>query len=96
MRTDALFLVFLFLTPLFAGCLATDEKVQSIQQQDPIVSEDMTEQEDMFVPAEKMEFELNFTFSGWVEVACDITNELFHQPIETSYYLIVKFLMFLF
>ena len=36
-------------------------------------------------------FEMNFTFSGWVEVACDITNELFHQPIETSYYLIVKF-----
>ncbi len=36
-------------------------------------------------------FELNFTFSGWVEVACDITNELFHQLIETSFYLIVKF-----
>ncbi|WP_298365696.1 DUF177 domain-containing protein [uncultured Lutibacter sp.] len=36
-------------------------------------------------------FELNFTFLGWVEVSCDLTNELFHQPIETSFYLIVKF-----
>jgi uncharacterized metal-binding protein YceD (DUF177 family) len=36
-------------------------------------------------------FELDFIFSGWVEVACDITNELFHQPIETSINLIVKF-----
>ncbi|SNR73610.1 YceD family protein [Lutibacter flavus] len=36
-------------------------------------------------------FELDFVFSGWVEVACDITNELFHQPIETSINLIVKF-----
>ncbi len=62
MRTDALFLVFLFLTPLFAGCLATDEKVQSIQQQDPIVSEDIIEQEDLVVPEERIEFEVNFTF----------------------------------
>ncbi|UMB60003.1 DUF177 domain-containing protein [Lutibacter sp. A80] len=36
-------------------------------------------------------FELEFTFSGSVEVACDITNELFQQPIETSIFLIVKF-----
>ncbi len=36
-------------------------------------------------------FELNFTFKGWVEVACDVTNELFQQPIETDIFLIVKF-----
>tara|TARA_R110001583_G_scaffold71272_1_gene201072 strand:- start:11744 stop:12316 length:573 start_codon:yes stop_codon:yes gene_type:complete len=36
-------------------------------------------------------FELEFTLSGWVEVACDVTNELFHQPIDTSNHLIVKF-----
>lgn len=36
-------------------------------------------------------FELEFTFSGSLEVACDITNELFQQPIETSFFLIVKF-----
>ena len=36
-------------------------------------------------------FELTFLFSGWVEVACDITNELFQQPVETSINLIVKF-----
>lgn len=36
-------------------------------------------------------FELEFTFSGSLEVACDITNELFQQPIETSIFLIVKF-----
>ncbi len=36
-------------------------------------------------------FELNFVFSGWIEVACDVTNELFQQPIETSFGLIVKF-----
>lgn len=36
-------------------------------------------------------FELDFVFSGWVEVACDLTTELFHQPIETSIRLIVKF-----
>ncbi|MBI9040090.1 DUF177 domain-containing protein [Lutibacter sp.] len=36
-------------------------------------------------------FELNFQFSGWVEVACDLTNELFHQPIETEIDLIVNF-----
>jgi uncharacterized metal-binding protein YceD (DUF177 family) len=36
-------------------------------------------------------FELDFVFSGWVEVACDLTTELFHQPIETKIHLIVKF-----
>jgi DUF177 domain-containing protein len=36
-------------------------------------------------------FELNFTFSGWVGITCDVTNELFQQPIETSINLIVKF-----
>ena len=36
-------------------------------------------------------FELNFAFLGWVEVTCDVTNELFKYPIETSIDLIVKF-----
>ncbi len=36
-------------------------------------------------------FELDFVFSGWVEVACDVTTELFHQPTETNIHLIVKF-----
>lgn len=36
-------------------------------------------------------FELDFAFSGWVEVACDVTTELFHQPIEAEIHLIVKF-----
>ncbi len=36
-------------------------------------------------------FELNFTFLGWVEVTCDVTNELFKYPIETSIDLVVKF-----
>ncbi len=36
-------------------------------------------------------FELIFTFLGWVEVTCDVTNELFKFPIETSINLIVKF-----
>lgn len=36
-------------------------------------------------------FELNFEFSGSLEVACDITNELFQQPIATNIFLIVKF-----
>jgi len=36
-------------------------------------------------------FELSFGIAGWVEVTCDVTNELFHQPIETSMNLIVKF-----
>lgn len=36
-------------------------------------------------------FEMNFIFSGWVEVSCDVTNELFQQPIETSIDVVVKF-----
>jgi len=36
-------------------------------------------------------FELDFVFSGWVEVACDISTELFHQPIEADIHLVVKF-----
>ena len=36
-------------------------------------------------------FELNFAFLGWVEVTCDMTNELFQFPIEASLDLIVKF-----
>ena len=36
-------------------------------------------------------FELSFTFSGWAEITCDVTNELFQYPIETSVDLIVKF-----
>lgn len=36
-------------------------------------------------------FELDFVFSGWVEVACDVTTELFHQPIEAKMHLVVKF-----
>jgi uncharacterized metal-binding protein YceD (DUF177 family) len=36
-------------------------------------------------------FELHFTFQGWVEVTCDVTNELFQQPIDTSIDVVVKF-----
>jgi len=36
-------------------------------------------------------FELNYEYSGWVEVTCDVTNELFHQPIDSKMDLIVKF-----
>ncbi|NLP57705.1 DUF177 domain-containing protein [Lutibacter sp. B1] len=36
-------------------------------------------------------FELNFDFNGWVEVACDLTNELYKQPIKSNIELIVKF-----
>ena len=36
-------------------------------------------------------FELSFQISGWVEVACDVTNELFHQQINAEMDLIVKF-----
>lgn len=36
-------------------------------------------------------FELNFAFLGWVEITCDVTNELFKHSIETSIDLIVKF-----
>ncbi|HKJ06905.1 MAG TPA: DUF177 domain-containing protein [Flavobacteriaceae bacterium] len=35
--------------------------------------------------------ELDFSINGWVEVACDLTNELFQQPIESVFSLIVKF-----
>lgn len=35
--------------------------------------------------------ELLFTVSGEVEVACDVTNELYFQPIENQLNLIVKF-----
>ena len=35
--------------------------------------------------------ELTFIIDGWVEVACDITNELFHQPIHDTINLVVKF-----
>ena len=34
---------------------------------------------------------MDFVFTGWIEVACDLTTELFHQPIETNIHLIVKF-----
>jgi len=36
-------------------------------------------------------FELTFAFDGWVEVACDITNEMFHQPVKDTIDLVVKF-----
>lgn len=36
-------------------------------------------------------FELNFECKGWVEVSCDVTNEQFQQPIDTSIELIVNF-----
>ena len=36
-------------------------------------------------------FELEFNFSGWVEVNCDLTYELFRQPISAVENLIVKF-----
>ncbi|MCF6297066.1 MAG: DUF177 domain-containing protein [Flavobacteriaceae bacterium] len=36
-------------------------------------------------------YELHFDFKGWIEVACDVTNELFKQPIETSIDLVVNF-----
>jgi uncharacterized metal-binding protein YceD (DUF177 family) len=36
-------------------------------------------------------FELEFDISGWVEVNCDLTNELFKQPIQAIENLIVKF-----
>lgn len=36
-------------------------------------------------------FELEFNFSGWLEVNCDVTNELFKQPISAVESLIVKF-----
>ena len=36
-------------------------------------------------------FELNFNILGWIEVACDVTNELFKQPIEEDIAFVVKF-----
>ena len=36
-------------------------------------------------------FELEFSILGWVEVACDLTNELFQLPINSKMDLIVKF-----
>lgn len=36
-------------------------------------------------------FELNFQSTGWVEVACDLTNENYQQPINSEIDLIVKF-----
>ena len=36
-------------------------------------------------------FELHFTFQGWIEVNCDVTNELFQQPIDTSIDVVVTF-----
>jgi len=36
-------------------------------------------------------FELEFSILGWVEVACDVTNELFQLPIKNTMDLIVKF-----
>lgn len=35
--------------------------------------------------------ELDFSIDGWVEVACDLTNEPYQQPIESVFSLIVKF-----
>lgn len=35
--------------------------------------------------------ELNFQFNGIVTVSCDISNELFNQPISDEFKLIVKF-----
>ena len=36
-------------------------------------------------------FELVFTTEGTVEVPCDVTNELFHQEIDSELPLVVKF-----
>lgn len=67
-------MVFLVTTQLFAGCLTTDEQVQSIEQEETIVADEMTAQndtispEETIVPEEVMEpeelisFEVNFTF----------------------------------
>ena len=35
--------------------------------------------------------ELHFKLTGWVEVPCDLSNELFQMPIDGSLKLIVKF-----
>jgi len=36
-------------------------------------------------------FELSFSAKGEIEVACDVTNELYHEPIDTTLDLVVKF-----
>jgi len=36
-------------------------------------------------------FELSFNFNGWVEVLCDVSGEIFQQPINSAMNLIVKF-----
>ncbi len=36
-------------------------------------------------------FELNFITEGTVEVPCDVTNELYHQEIDSELPLVVKF-----
>ena len=36
-------------------------------------------------------FELNFKCSGSVEVTCDMSNEMFQQPVQCEFELIVKF-----
>ena len=36
-------------------------------------------------------FELDFECNGWLELGCDVTNELFKQPIKTNLKLVVKF-----
>ncbi|MDP3313609.1 DUF177 domain-containing protein [Lutibacter sp.] len=36
-------------------------------------------------------FELTFNFNGWVELACDLTNELYHYSIKDELNLIIKF-----
>ena len=36
-------------------------------------------------------FELTFTTEGTVEVPCDVTNELYHQEIDSELPLVVKF-----
>ena len=35
--------------------------------------------------------ELNFSAHGTIEVACDLTNERYNEPVETSLDLVVKF-----
>lgn len=35
--------------------------------------------------------ELHFKLTGWVEVPCDVSNELFQMPLDGSLKLIVKF-----
>lgn len=35
--------------------------------------------------------ELNFHIEGWVNVNCDLTNELYNQPVSGNFDLVVKF-----